>query len=222
MATDALPAAAEQPEGTAVDIVVRGRHTDIADRFRQHVHDKLAKVGRLDPKVFRIDVEVSREHNPRQSDICERVELTCRSRGPVIRSEAVADDRYGALDLAFGRLEARLRKAADRRRVHHGARTPVSVATALAGVAAAERGAGPDAAAVQDAGAEPEDGTDRPLVVREKLHSAAPMTLDQALFEMELVGHDFFLFADAGTGRASVVYRRQGYAYGVIRLDPAP
>ena len=58
-----------------------------------------------------------------------------------------------------------------------------------------------------------------PVVVREKVHAAAPMTLDDALFEMELVGHDFYLFTDAGTGRPSVVYKRRGYDYGVIRLE---
>ena len=58
-----------------------------------------------------------------------------------------------------------------------------------------------------------------PMVVREKTHSAAPMTLDQALYEMELVGHDFFLFVDKETEMASVVYRRRGYDYGVIRLE---
>jgi hypothetical protein len=55
--------------------------------------------------------------------------------------------------------------------------------------------------------------------VREKTHEAAPMSLDQALYEMELVGHDFFLFVDSGTQRPSVVYRRHAYDYGVIRLD---
>jgi hypothetical protein len=56
-------------------------------------------------------------------------------------------------------------------------------------------------------------------VVREKTHVAAPMTLDQALYEMELVGHDFFLFVDKESERPSVVYRRRGYDYGVITLD---
>jgi hypothetical protein len=60
---------------------------------------------------------------------------------------------------------------------------------------------------------------DGPPVVREKVHSARPMTLDQALYEMELVGHDFYLFVDQETRRPAVVYRRRGYDYGVIALD---
>ncbi len=57
------------------------------------------------------------------------------------------------------------------------------------------------------------------MLVREKLHKAAPMTLDQALYEMELVGHAFFLFVDQESALPSVVYRRHGYDYGVIRID---
>jgi ribosomal subunit interface protein len=217
-----------------VDIVVKGRHTDVPDRFREHVAEKLARVERFDAKVIRVDVEVSKEHNPRQSEISERIELTIHSRGPVIRAEASSDDRYAALDLAVARLDARLRKAAGRRRVHHGSRTPRSVAAAMAplgnGVATGVDGSGPrpvedttvegrgDAAGRRLEGPIEVQG-DGPMVVREKTHQAQPMTLDQALYEMELVGHDFFLFVDRDSAQPSVVYRRRAYDYGVIRLS---
>jgi ribosomal subunit interface protein len=211
-----------------VDILVKGRHCEISERFRNHVSEKLAKVEKLDPKVIRVDVEVSKEHNPRLSDQSDRIELTCRSRGPVIRAEASAPDKYAALDMAWTRLEARLRKAADRRRVHHGTRSPRSVAAATAAtamtVAQAEAQNGEVISLGADLG-ETETSTgpievlgDGPLIVREKVHQAGPMTLDQALYEMELVGHDFYLFVDAKTAQPSVVYRRKGYDYGVIRL----
>jgi len=200
-----------------VDIVVKGRHTDVAERFRGHAQDKLAKVVKLDGKVSRIDVEVCEEHNPRLADQRSRVELTCRTRGPVIRAEASAPDPYAALDLASSRLEARLRKAADRRRVHHGIRTPVSVAAATAGLNGAAEQPAADALPVS---AEEEDAPSDAFLVREKDHPAAPMSLEQALLEMELVGHDFYLFEDIDRGAPSVVYRRRGYAYGVIRLVP--
>jgi ribosomal subunit interface protein len=204
-----------------VDVVVKGRHTQVTDRFRRHAVEKLAKVERFNSRVIRVDVEVSEEHNPRLAGECERVEITVVSKGPVVRAEACADDRVTALDLALGKLEARLRKAADRRRVHHGGKTPVSVAAATAGgasLAEAEPGVllepSPD-------GREPaaaEQG-ESPVVIREKVHPAQPMTLDQALYEMELVGHDFYLFVDKATDRPSVVYRRRGWSYGVIALD---
>ena len=202
-------------EGDRVDIVVKGRHTDVAERFRGHAQDKLAKVVKLDAKVSRIDVEVCEEHNPRLADQRSRVELTCRTRGPVVRAEASAPDPYAALDLASSRLEARLRKAADRRRVHHGIRTPVSVAAATARLNGSSAPATAAPVAVED-----DEEPDTDFLVREKEHPAAPMTLEQALLEMELVGHDFFLFVDAERAVPSVVYRRRGYAYGVIRLVP--
>jgi ribosomal subunit interface protein len=197
-----------------VDIVVKGRHTEVAERFRGHAEEKLAKIGKLDGKVSRIDVEVCEEHNPRLADQRSRVELTCRTRGPVVRAEAAAGDPYAALDLASARLEARLRKAADRRRIHHGIRTPVSVAAATAALARSAPSA--NGAASEDAAAEADD--DGGLLVREKMHQAPAMTLDQALLEMELVGHDFYLFVDSEQDLPSVVYRRRGYDYGVIRL----
>ncbi len=194
-----------------MEIVVKGRHTEVPERFRRHVGEKLDKVERLDPKVVRVDVEVSAERNPRQSPVAQRIEITCHSRGPVIRAEAAADDAYAALDVAYAKLESRLRRAADRRRVHHGSRTPTSVASATA--ALAEGGHQDEPLEITT---EVDEG---PLVIRQKSHVAAPMTLDQALYEMELVGHDFFLFVDSQTGRPSVVYRRRGYDYGVIQLQ---
>jgi ribosomal subunit interface protein len=202
--------------GTAVvrmEVVVRGRNVEVPEHFRQHVADKLVRVERYDSKIIRTDVELHHERNRRQNDSCQHVEITCRTRGPVVRSEACAADFYRALDLAIEKLERRLRQAADRRRVHYGRRTPTSVATATAAaVNSSTQPAEPEPVSAEDA----DDGPGR--IVREKEHPAKPMTVDQALFEMELVGHDFYLFADQDTGRPSVVYRRRAYDYGLIRL----
>jgi ribosomal subunit interface protein len=194
-----------------MEIVVRGRNVVVPDHYRQHVAEKLAKLERYDGKIIRADVELHHEKNPRQNGSCQHIEITCRTRGPVVRSEGCADDFYKALDLAADRLERRFRQAADRRRVHHGRRTPPSVAEVTAGL---------DTATVTAVSTEPEDASAQGpgQVVRVKEHTAKPMTVDQALFEMELVGHDFFLFNDLDTGRPSVVYRRHAYDYGLIRL----
>jgi ribosomal subunit interface protein len=202
-----------------VEIVLKGRRVEVPERFRRHVSDKLAKLERFDHKVIRIDVEVSQETNPRRSDQSDRIELTVHSKGPVVRAEAAADDRYAALDLAVERLMARLRKAADRRRVHHGTRTPISVRRATVAVGAGSSADGSVAATEEAPEPAGETGHDGPMVVREKTHQASPMNLDQALYEMELVGHDFYLFVDADTKTPSVVYRRHGYDYGVIHLE---
>ena len=210
-----------------MDIVVKGRNVEVPDHYREHVSQKLAPSERLDSRLIRIDVELAHEKNPRQSDRCQRVEITCYSKGPVIRAEACAADFYAALDAAVLKLEARLRKAHDRRRVHHGRHTPASVAEATAGlpvgVSVSRNGQSAESAtetvAVLDAPeALPADDT-ASLIVRDKTHEATAMTSADALHEMELVGHDFYLYMDADTGLPSVVYRRHGYDYGVIRLQ---
>ena len=207
-----------------MDIVLNSRHVELTERFRSHVEEKLARLEKHDHRVIRVEVEVHKERNPRLQDRAIKVELTAFSKGPVVRAEAAAGDKMAALDLALDRMAAQMRRTADRRRVHRGRHTPVSVGQAMAGIEPEPNGTRP----------EPEDKRggraehigpitvmgDGPLVVREKTHTAAPMTLDQALYEMELVGHDFFLFIDKETERPSVVYRRRGYDYGVISLIP--
>ena len=205
-----------------MEIVVKCRHMDVSDRFRSHVEEKLARLEKHDHRVMRVEVEVDKERNPRQADRAVRVELTAFSKGPVIRSEGAADDKMAALDVALDRMATQMRRAADRRRVHHGRHTPVSVAEALAGVEPQSNA--PAEAAEEETQRRVGPITvmgDGPLVVREKSHSAEPMTLDQALYEMELVGHDFFLFVDKESEKPSVVYRRRGYDYGVISLEMA-
>jgi ribosomal subunit interface protein len=197
-------------EAQRMTVVVRGRNVEVPDHFRQHVTDKLVRLERYDNKIIRTDVELYHEPNRRQNDSCQHVEITCRTRGPVVRSEAYASDFYKALELASERLERRFRQAADRRRVHHGRRTPTSLAAAAATTAVSAE----PPSDIEDDGVDDHPGQ----VVREKEHPAKPMSVEQALFEMELVGHDFYLFADADTGRPSVVYRRHAYDYGLIRL----
>jgi ribosomal subunit interface protein len=234
-----------------VDIIFKGRRTDVQERFRSYASAKLGRIAKLDPKAIRVDVEVSAERNPRQSDRRERVELTILSRGPVIRAEAAADDRYAALDRALAKLEERLRRSGDRRKAaRHGAgRVPGSRGGSELAAAQAESilgngatpGPGSSTAALDQVVAGPAhaDGAGRqrpqdtaepggvvpiqmegdcPVVVREKFHAAGPVSVDQALLEMELVGHDFYLFRDEQCGLPSVVYRRRGYQYGLIRL----
>ncbi|MER5320715.1 ribosome hibernation-promoting factor, HPF/YfiA family [Streptosporangium roseum] len=215
-----------------MDIIVKGRHTGVSDRFRDHVTTKLARIERLDHKLISVDVEVTKESNPRIIGQRERVELTIHSRGPAVRAEATADDRFAALDIALGKLEGRLRRLADRRKIHHGNHCPPSLAELAATALAETLEAVPprpreEPEAQSDFEADlSEDKTivpihmdgDGPLVVREKAHQADPMTIDQALLEMELVGHDFYLFRDKESGQPSVVYLRQGYNYGVLRL----
>ncbi|MDN5717825.1 MAG: ribosome-associated translation inhibitor RaiA [Janibacter sp.] len=200
-----------------MEIAITGRNVTVSDRLREYLDTKLSKVPQLDPRVQRIEVMVSHEPNPRRSKASERVEITCRSKGPVIRAEACHDDRQAAVDLAAEKLLERLRRAHDKRNVLRGRRrTSVAEATAeLTEPLATDLPA-------EDVAEDPDPfGTigDSPIEVREKVHESAPMQLAEAVRRMELVGHDFFLFHDSDNGRPSVVYRRRGWSYGVIHLD---
>jgi len=198
-----------------VDIVVRGRHVDLSQRFRDHASDKLGRIDRFGVALSRVDVEVSKESNPRQADRAFEVELTCVGRGPVIRAEASAADKYAALDLAYARLEERLRRAAERRHTKHR-----RGAVPMGGVPGETAAAAEEAVEADDTEADVvyEEG---PIVVRDKTHPSMPMTVSEALHALELVGHDFFLFHDVESGLPTVVYKRRGYDYGLLRLSVA-
>ena len=201
-----------------MDVVVSSRHCEVSDRFREHVEDKLSRLEKHDHRIIRVEVLLEKEARPREPERSVRVELTAKSKGPVVRAEATAEDKMAALDLALDKMAAQMRRAADRRKVHRGQHKPESLGEAMA------RSAPPlpegDEEHVTERKVGPLTVTgDGPLVVREKSHAAAPMTLEQALYEMELVGHDFYLFVDKESEKPSVVYRRRGYDYGVISLE---
>jgi ribosomal subunit interface protein len=230
-----------------MDIVVKGRNVEVPEHYRVHVTEKLSRLERYDRKIVRFDVELFHEPNRRQRKSCQRVEITTQVRGQVICAAACAGDFYGALDCATSKLESRLRRIHDRRRVHYGRRSPASVGAAV-GATAPQALAGADAEAEAEYSAmmahtallevdrEPQERElDEPRIpeqrwsadaddhqpgriVREKKHTSDPMSVESALSEMELVGHDFYLFTDADCGLPSVVYRRKGFDYGLIRL----
>ncbi|MCF2705912.1 ribosome-associated translation inhibitor RaiA [Arcanobacterium haemolyticum] len=205
-----------------MEIIVKGRNAEVSDRFRGHVEDKLQKIEQFAPRAQRVDVEVTHEPNPAQAETSERIEITVKDKGPVIRAEAAASDRYGALDIAMDKLIERLRRARDRRKEHprkeHVSEplrlTPEDVNPPKS----KEEREAPRVPTAPGEALETQLG-DSPVVVRQKLYEAKPMSIDQALYEMELVGHPFYLFIDEETMQPCAVYHRHGWTYGVIRLD---
>ncbi|ADU00626.1 MULTISPECIES: ribosome hibernation-promoting factor, HPF/YfiA family [Mycolicibacterium] len=206
---------AQSSDLPSAEVVVKGRNVEVPDHFRLYVAEKLARLERFDRTIYLFDVELDHEKNRRQRKNCQHVEITARGRGPVVRGEACADSFYGAFEAAASKLEARLRKSKDRRKIHYGDKTPVSLheATALDRLDAAF--AKPTETSAVEA---PVDDHEPGRIVRTKEHPATPMTVDDALYEMELVGHDFFLFHDKESDRPCVVYRRHAYDYGLIKL----
>ncbi len=202
--------------------MVKGRNVEVPDHFRIYVAEKLSRVERFDPSIFLFDVELFHERNRRQRKNCQRVEITARGKGPVVRAEACADSFYAAFESVTAKLESRLRRTKDRRRVHYGDKTPVSVAQATAELvddSLFERLSESAAAhAHAEEARQPDYEAGPGHIVRTKEHPATPMSVDDALYQMELVGHDFFLFQDKETDRPTVVYRRHAFDYGLIRL----
>ncbi|WP_054953864.1 ribosome hibernation-promoting factor, HPF/YfiA family [Flaviflexus massiliensis] len=208
-----------------MEIIVQGRNAEISDRFREHVVDKLSKIEQFAPRAQRVEVEVTHEAHLAQTDVTEKIEITVIDKGPVIRAEASASDRGAALDLASTKLIERLRRARDRKKTHrrkdgNGEQVPTELNIDLK-----ELNAQP-AEPVEERKVPSEPGVaieqqlgDSPVIVRQKLHEAEPMSVDQALYEMEMVGHPFYLFIDDETKQPCVVYHRHGWTYGVIRLD---
>lgn len=201
-----------------MDVTVTGRHCQVSDEFRAHVMDRITRIDKLSERVIRVEVQISASGTKRTPDEAVRAEITLRSRGPVIRAEASASDKVAAFEMALDKLMARLRRAADRRRDRRGHRGHQTIRDLdwLTELPESELGE-EDNETRTVAGMEVQG--DGPLVVREKMHAATPMSLEQALEQMELVGHDFYLFVDKASSAPSVVYRRKAYDYGVIRLD---
>ena len=212
-----------------MDITVVARNAEIHPNFRAYVEEKVSKVTQFYPRAQRVDVELTHERNPRQADTAERIELTVYGKGPIIRAEAESADRYAAVDIAAGKLFERLRRMRDRakdhrRRYPHGI-DEVDLLDEVALPDGAEEAPAPTPQTLRSAEdlkvgeAREEQLGDSPIIVRQKVHEAEPMTVDEALYQMELVGHPFFLFVDKETSQPCVVYHRHGWTYGVIRLD---
>ena len=203
-----------------VKVNINGRNVEVTDHFAERVHSKLAKIARLDPTLTFFHVELQHEPNPRRADESDKIQITATGKGHIARAEAKEDSFYAALETALSRMERSLRKVKARRKISRsGHRTPMptdQVAVELAAQAAKMEA--PKGEFDEDPYADLVEEVKLGQVVRRKEHPATPMSVDDALSEMELVGHDFYLFLDEETGRPSVVYRRHAYDYGLIAL----
>ena len=213
-----------------MELNIVGRNLGITDRFRAYAAEKAEKVTNLAERAISLDVKLSRHNEKNGNTGLDRVELTLVGKGPVVRAEADGSDKYAAFDVALGRLLERIRRAKDRRKVHRGQRRPTSLreATDLGFAEVGVQAAAPEVLEQVRTGSipiveEPKAIEDEdvycPVVIRRKVFASTPMTVDDALYFMELVGHDFYLFVDSETGRPSVVYRRKGWDYGLIGID---
>jgi ribosomal subunit interface protein len=205
-----------------MDIAIVGRHTKVNEPLRTRIQERMEKLTELAPRATRAEVHVCHERSPRIASEKERVEITLHGRG-VVRSEASAMDRETAFDVAYSKLTAQLRKLHERKVHRHQGRqglrsvptpaTGVPIVNPSDAVESVELWEGAPDSATREI---PIDGT--PIVIRSKTHEGSPMTVAEAIDQMELVGHDFFLFHDIESDLPSAVYRRRGWTYGVLHL----
>ncbi len=215
-----------------MEFLISGRNLTVSDRFREYAGEKMSKIEQLGDKVQRIDAKVSKQTNARAAEAQLTVELTVQGRGRVIRAEASAGDKFAAFDVAYNKLLERLRRVKDRKKVHHGRHTPKAVSDATSSlevvstsrpIYAQEPEDSQSVATAQERSPYEIDNDipagDSPVLIRRKVFPAASLSLDDAVDNMEMVGHDFYLFIDSTSGAPSVAYRRRGWTYGVISLD---
>lgn len=214
--------AANEALSPDAQVTITGRNVEVPEHFQERVYGKLAKIEKLDPSLNHFTVELKHEPNPRREAQANRIQITATGSGHLARAEAKEDSFYAALESAVGKLERSLRKVKARREISlSGHRAPKST-----GVMAAEleREAAAKAAEEKpgkydvDPYEDQVDDLTPGQIVRTKLHPNTPISVDEALSEMELVGHDFYLFIDEETQCPAVVYRRHAFDYGLIEL----
>jgi putative sigma-54 modulation protein len=182
-----------------MQVTVKGKNTAVPEQLRAHAQHKLAKVQRFDDRILAMDVEFSEERNPRVAD-AHKVEVTVTTKSRLVRAQARAADPAAAVDQVIDRLERQIKKLKGRRvdRTQHAEGVKGMVPLLRRG---------------------PDEQSGEPTFARYKRVEMKPMTPEEAVGQMELLGYDFFLFSNAETQQANVVYRRHNGGYGLIEPE---
>lgn len=206
-----------------MQVTVSGRHAEVSDALRATAEDKIGRLERFLAGMDRAEVHFSEERNPRITDreICE---VTLEGHGHHVRCKVAAPDGFAAVDLAVDKLEGQLTRLKSRLR-SKGARLPRVSPNG-------QVGAGPKPSASSErAGVDADEDDERTMaddayitrqgeeVVRRKSFAIRPMSVDDAVWQLDLLDHDFFLFTNAETGRSAVLYRRHSGGLGLIEAD---
>jgi len=181
-----------------MQIIVKGKNLEITGPLRDYALGKVGKVEKYFDRILKTEIEMSVERNPKIPEN-QVVEVTIFSSGPVIRAKESAVDMYQAIDLVSNKLERQARKVKRKLidRAHHAKNPFKESSLAL----------------------EEEEEENEPVIVKTKSFPLKPMTPEEATLQMDLVGHDFFVFINADTEETNVVYRRKDGNYGLIEPE---
>lgn len=178
-----------------MDITVSSRKVEISASLRATTLDKIGRLGRYVDGMERAEVLFSEERNPRieQREVCE---VSMYGHGHTVRAKVAAADQFAAVDAAVAKLEMQLHKLKSRLVAKHHGKGHVVVKGAL----------------TVDGDTEEE----QPQLVKTKRFAMKPMNTEEAILQMDLLGHEFFFFLNADTGDAAVLYRRADGDIGLI------
>jgi putative sigma-54 modulation protein len=205
----------------SMKIQIKGRNVTVTDALQDYANEKVEHVHKLlrqrkIDEVTRVELELKVEKNPSIPEPCV-AEATVFTRGPVIRARESSTDMYAAIDLVADKLLRRVKKYHDKamgktRKGHEKFAAEVEPLPELAPVAGA-------ATLADELSGEAIHAGDNGRIVKTKQFALKPMSVHEATLQLELVGHDFFVFTNAETNRTNVVYRRKDGHYGLI--EPA-
>ena len=194
-----------------MDIAIRSRNVEVSDALRTTVEEKVTRLTRFLDGMERADVLFSEERNPRisEKEVCE---VTMHGHGHIVRAKAAATDAFAAVDRVVDKLEHRMEKLKGKLIGRSHPRRHGSVA--FAGRSATIEEEVEEEETFDDGG----DGSHllQARIVKTKQFAIKPMTPEEAALQMDLLGHDFFFFTNAETGKAAVVYRRADGDIGLI------
>jgi len=199
---------------------IKGRNVTVTDALQDYANEKIEHVHKLlqqrkIDEVTRVELELRIEKNPSIPEPCI-AEATVFTRGPVIRACESSTDMYAAIDLVTDKLTRRVKKYHDK---VHGKTRHGHDKIALEAEATAELAPVAASAALADEIAGEAENGDNGRIVKTKQFALKPMSVNEATLQLELVGHDFFVFTNAESNRTNVVYRRNDGHYGLI--EPA-
>jgi putative sigma-54 modulation protein len=187
-----------------VNLTVKGRNLVLTEAISSYTEEKIGRLGKYLAEGTRCEVEMWTEKNPSIADN-QVVEVTIFTKGPVIRAREASPDIYASIDLVFEKLERQVKKYRGKLNSHQG--TSIGEAFSAEGFRMPE---GPHAA---------EEEAPSPRIVKTKQFMVKPMTPEEAALQLELVGHDFFVFTNAESQETAVVYRRRDGDYGLIEAQ---
>jgi putative sigma-54 modulation protein len=176
-----------------VRLQVKGKNVDVTDSLKDYALQKLGKLDKHLNDAARLELELHVERNPSISQN-QVAEATIWTKGPVLRARESSTDMKASIDLLVDKLERQARRYRDKRRRGPGRGNHSNVAESIPVVADEER----------------------PVIVKTKQFAIKPMTPEEAVLQLELIGHDFFVFQNADTSDVNVVYRRRDGNYGLI------